>query len=99
MILLFWRPFPAFAQASRLPQGDTLEVHFRVGQSDLDLSFADNQQQIDNFVARVREHFAKAEQKSLKLEIFAGASPEGPAELNRRFGEQQLYLRQYYLLR
>ena len=89
IFMLFWRPAPASAQAPQVPQGDTLEVHFRVGQSDLDLSFADNQKQVDQFVARVQKHFADAPDKSLKLEIFAGASPEGPAELNRRLGEQR----------
>lgn len=88
LILLFGSPKPTFAQDQEVT-GDTLEVHFRVGQSVLDLNYADNQQQIDNFVALVQEHFAKMPDKSLKLDIYAGSSPEGPAELNRRLGEQR----------
>ena len=87
LIIFFWRP--AAAQEVQPTEADTLQVHFRVGQSALDLSYMDNKEQIDNFVARVREHFAEQPEKSLKLDIYSGSSPEGPAELNRRLGEQR----------
>jgi hypothetical protein len=97
-IIFFWRP--AFAQEAHTVDADTLEVHFRVGQSVLDLSYMDNKEQIDHFVARVREHFADQPEKSLKLDIYSGSSPEGPAELNRRLGEQRgLALREILLAR
>lgn len=89
-LLFLWRPSPASSQTTgAVAAGDTLEVHFRVGQSNLDLSYLDNQQQIDNFVARVRQQYASKPDKSLKLDVFSGASPEGPEELNRRLGEQR----------
>ena len=87
LIIFFWRP--AAAQEVQPAEADTLQVHFRVGQSVLDLSYMDNKEQIANFVARVREHFAEQPEKSLKLDIYSGSSPEGPAELNRRLGEQR----------
>ena len=69
--------------------GDTLEVRFRVGQSNLDMNYADNAKVIDDFVNRVKTHYQRMPDKSLKLEVYGGASPEGPAELNRRLGEER----------
>lgn len=70
-------------------EGDTLEVRFRLGLSDLDLSYADNEQRINEFVARVKAHYAFMPEHSLKMDVYGGASPEGPNELNRRLGEQR----------
>ena len=67
--------------------GDTLQVQFRVGQSDIDLNYADNERQITQFCQRVWHNLAENEE--LQLNIYTGASPEGPAELNRRLGEQR----------
>jgi hypothetical protein len=69
--------------------GDTLEVRFRVGQSNLDMNYADNAKRINAFVERVKSHYRQLPDKSLKLDIYGGASPEGPAELNRRLGEER----------
>ena len=68
---------------------DTLEVHFRVGQSNLDLGYADNERRIADFTRLVQQRYAHASKESMQLNVFAGASPEGPAELNRRLGEQR----------
>ena len=68
---------------------DTLEVHFRVGQSNLDFGYADNERRISDFTRLVQQRYAKASKESMQLNIYAGASPEGPAELNRRLGEQR----------
>lgn len=67
--------------------GDTLQMQFRVGQSDIDLNYADNERQITQFCQRVWQNLAEKEE--LQLNIYTGASPEGPAELNRRLGEQR----------
>ena len=77
----------AFAQ-EEAPR-DSLEVHFRVGQDRLDLNYLDNRQQVDDFVARVKGHYKELPEHSLELVVYGGASPEGPAELNRRLGEQR----------
>ena len=68
---------------------DTLEVHFRVGQSNLDLGYADNERRIADFTRLVQQRYAHASKESMQLNVYAGASPEGPAELNRRLGEQR----------
>ena len=70
-------------------QGDTLQVQFRVGQSDLDMSYADNQRRVDDFVKYALRTYGSLASKQLQLKIHTGASPEGPAELNRRLGEQR----------
>ena len=68
---------------------DTLEVHFRVGQSEIDLGYADNERRIADFTNLVQQRYARASKESIQLNIYAGASPEGPSELNRRLGEQR----------
>ena len=68
---------------------DTLEVKFRVGQSDIDLSYADNERRIAEFTRLVKENYALVPMSQLRFNIFTGASPEGPTELNRRLGEQR----------
>ena len=68
---------------------DTLQLQFRAGQSDIDLSYADNEHQITQFCQRVMRNLAISDQDEMQLNIYTGASPEGPAELNRRLGEQR----------
>ncbi len=77
------------AQANAQEARDTLEVHFRVGNSNLDLNFADNKRQIDQFVEYVNTHYADVPAQYLKLDVYSGASPEGPVEINRRLGEER----------
>ncbi len=86
-VLLFMATAHAMQAADVM--GDTLEVRFRVGQSNLDLSYADNEQRINEFVAKVKARCAKTPDLNLKMDVYGGASPEGPNELNRRLGEQR----------
>ena len=86
-VLLFLATATAMQAADVV--GDTLEVRFRVGQSNLDMNYANNAKRIDEFVEKVKAHYAHLPAKSLKLEVYGGASPEGPAELNRRLGEER----------
>lgn len=87
--LLCILPFGAAPAAAQETVRDSLEIHFRVGQSNLDLSYLDNKQQIEDFVDLVNAHFANLPDRSLQMIVYGGASPEGPAELNRRLGEQR----------
>lgn len=67
---------------------DTLHVLFRVGQSEIDLDYADNRARIKAFVDNLKKDLdGDGHEKSVT--IYTGASPEGPAELNRRLGEQR----------
>ena len=85
--LLLFSAQVAWAQTTH--RSDTLEVLYRVGQSDIDLSYADNARRIDGFTERVRQRYASVPADQLKLDLYTGASPEGPSELNRRLGEQR----------
>ena len=78
-----------YAQAKAQEGRDTLEVHFRVGNSNLDVNFADNKRQIDQFVEYVNTNYADVPAQYLKLDVYSGASPEGPVEINRRLGEER----------
>ncbi len=77
------------AQANTQEARDTLEVHFRVGNSNLDLNFADNKREIDQFVQYINANYANVPAQYLKLDVYSGASPEGPIEINRRLGEER----------
>jgi len=79
-------------------QGDTLQVQFRVGQSDIDPHYLGNEQRINAFINHINSAYAGVAPRHMMLTVFGGASPEGPAELNRRLGEQRgLKLRDYLL--
>lgn len=68
---------------------DTLQVVFRAGQSEIDLLYDSNSKRITDFIGHVSAAYTDVAPKDLSLTIFTGASPEGPAELNRRLGEQR----------
>lgn len=68
---------------------DTLHVLFRVGQSDIDLDYAGNGSRIQGFVNHLRNDLKGVDPREMVVTIYTGASPEGPAELNRRLGEQR----------
>ena len=89
IILMLFTVIAACLPLSAIGQTDTLYVQYRVGQSEIDLNYADNGQKIDAFVNHVLRHHGNRNPDELQLTIYAGASPEGPAELNRRLGEQR----------
>ena len=79
---------------------DTLKVMFRVGQSEIDMRYEGNEQRVNAFVDHIGKAYVDVAPKFLSLTIFTGASPEGPAELNRRLGEQRgIALRQLLMER
>ena len=67
---------------------DTLELMFRVGQTDVDLSFADNSIRLEDFIYRLRLLEA-SRRGDYYIRVVTGASPDGPAEQNRRIGERR----------
>jgi len=66
---------------------DTLNIRFHVNRTDIELDFADNQAHIDTFIAHFRQRYAGIPADSLKLDIYAGASPEGTFNGNIRLGQ------------
>ena len=79
----------AYSPAQAREANDTLQVQFRVGNSDIEPNFADNEARISEFVNHINQYYRSVDIADLKIDIFAGASPEGPTELNRRLGEQR----------
>lgn len=67
---------------------DTLQVEFVKGESTLDLYFADNKNHLNSFTDRLLQLTEECHH-CLSVIVYAGASPEGPAELNRRLGERR----------
>ena len=67
---------------------DTLELMFRVCQSDVDLNYADNSIRLEKFMNRLCRLDADR-RGDYYIKVTAGASPEGPAEQNRRVGERR----------
>ena len=70
-------------------QTDTLKIYFELNKWDFLRDYRNNGRTVDEFVLRVRQRFADIPPDSLQIHIYAGASPEGPAEWNRRLGERR----------
>ena len=89
LIVLALLPFGGSAQSvMAIEKNDTLSIRFRSGQGEVDLSFEDNNRNLDAFVGRIKSMDA-ASLSDAVICIYGGASPEGPEELNRRLGEQR----------
>ena len=87
--LALWTAAAARGQRIALPCGaDTLRLQFKLRESELDMGYAGNSLRLDAFVARLHELDAMHDQQ-LAIYVYTGASPEGPAELNRRLGERR----------
>lgn len=80
-----WMPVSAQGETTE----DTLSVMFRTGQSEIDLRYENNEQRVADFIDHISTNYRDVAPQYMTLTIFAGASPEGPAELNRRLGEQR----------
>ena len=99
LIFLSFLSFATGAWAQR-SSNDTLNVLFRVGQSEIDSRYEGNEKRIAAFIDHISKDYADVAPKYMTLTIYAGASPEGPDELNRRLGEQRgMALRDYLVER
>lgn len=68
---------------------DTLSIRFRLDSIRVDMDYAGNGQAWETFQRRFRAAYASASPRTLRLDIFSGASPEGPAAHNRWLGENR----------
>ena len=68
---------------------DTLTIKFRLDSIRIDMDYADNRTAWDVFEKTFMEHFANANPRTLQLDIYSGASPEGPAQHNLWLGENR----------
>jgi len=68
---------------------DTLLIRFQLDSIQINLNYADNQRSWDTFEKNFMEHFSHKSPRSLQLDIYSGASPEGPASHNQWLGENR----------
>ena len=68
---------------------DTLLICFPLDSIRINMDFADNRRAWDTFEEAFREHFSDASPRTLQLDIYSGASPEGPANHNQWLGENR----------
>ena len=60
LLALMWSGNAYCEDAVKRVASDTLEVKFRVGQSDIDLSYANNQHDIASFAEMVKRNYANS---------------------------------------
>ena len=70
-------------------QTDTLSIRFRLDSIHIDMSYGDNARTWAAFENHFRRHFANNDSLPLCVDIYSGASPEGPASHNRWLGENR----------
>lgn len=68
---------------------DTLQVRFRLDSIRIDLGFASNRANVRRFTDAFNEHFSHVNPDAIQLDIYAGASPEGPADHNYWLGRER----------
>lgn len=68
---------------------DTLSIRFRLDSIRVDMEFADNKRAWENFEAGFLTKYAGVDPRTLNLDIYSGASPEGNAAHNRWLGENR----------
>lgn len=70
-------------------QTDTLSIRFRLDSINIDMGYGDNARTWSSFEDHFRRHFADTDSLPLCVDIYSGASPEGPASHNRWLGENR----------
>ena len=68
---------------------DSLYIQFRLDSIRIDMDFAGNRVAWDNFERIFLKHYAHVSPRSLRLDIYSGASPEGTAAHNSWLGENR----------
>ncbi len=91
LLLLFACLVPTIGQPSavRRVSTDTLQILFRLDKVDIDMSLGNNQASWDSFKAKFLEHFGDHPSNDIIIDIYSGASPEGPGNHNRWLGENR----------
>jgi len=86
-LVLLITALPTLLQAQILT--DTLSIRFRLDSIRIDMNYADNAAHWNTFEHNFRQHYANKSASTLRLDIYAGASPEGTAAHNRWLGENR----------
>ena len=75
---------PSWAQES-----DTLCIRFKLDSTQVNLNFDGNRERLETFLEAFNARYAGRNPRAIQLDIYAGASPEGPANHNRWLGENR----------
>ena len=68
---------------------DTLQLRFRLDSIHIDMGYIDNAKVWATFEENYRRYFAAHDSLPLRIDIYSGASPEGPAAHNVWLGENR----------
>ena len=68
---------------------DTLHLRFRLDSIHIDMGYIDNAKVWRTFEENYQRYFASADSLPLRIDIYSGASPEGPAAHNIWLGESR----------
>ena len=68
---------------------DTLQLRFRLDSIHIDMGYIDNAKVWRTFEENYQRYFARADSLPLRIDIYSGASPEGPAAHNIWLGESR----------
>ena len=68
---------------------DTLHLRFRLDSIHIDMGYIDNAKVWRTFEENYQRYFARADSLPLRIDIYSGASPEGPAAHNIWLGESR----------
>lgn len=90
VLLCGWLASPvASAQKASDVTTDTLTIRFRLDSVRIDMDYADNLRNWQTFEERFKYRFEKHTSGEIQVDIFAGASPEGPTIHNYWLDEQR----------
>ena len=68
---------------------DTLTIRFRLDSIHVDMGYIDNAKVWKTFEENYRKYFADKDSLPLRIDIYSGASPEGPAAHNIWLGKNR----------
>lgn len=68
---------------------DSLFIQFRLDSIRIDMDFAGNREAWQSFERNFYKHYSHISPRSIRLDIYSGASPEGSATHNRWLGENR----------
>lgn len=89
LFVLFICGLPILSLQAQQVVADTLSIRFRLDSIRIDMGYEDNALHWNTFEENFRKNYAHLNAANLRLDIYAGASPEGTAAHNRWLGENR----------
>ena len=89
VVLMLLAMMPTVDARALSIQSDTLNICFRLDSIQVDMNFGNNAREWQSFQENYRRYFATTDSLPLRIDIYSGASPEGPAAHNRWLGENR----------